>query len=69
MAKIMELEEVRRRLRDRKIYVVSEATGLHFHTLRRLRDGDTKKPSYDTVRRVSEYFHKVDQFAKRKNAG
>ena len=49
------LQQIREALKDRRLSVVSEATGLHYNTLRQLRDDEDHSPSYDTVRKLNEY--------------
>ena len=41
----MELEEIQRLLKDRRLDVVSEATGIHRNTIANIRDGKTPIPT------------------------
>lgn len=53
---MLTIEEISRMLSDRRLGVVSEATGLHYNTIRAIRDGTSKKPSHDTIKALSDYF-------------
>lgn len=55
---MMTLEQVKEALRDRRIMVVAEATGLHYNTVRNVRDFPECNPSADTLRRLSDYFER-----------
>jgi hypothetical protein len=58
---MLSLREIRRRLKDRRIYVISEATGLHHQTIAAIRDGRHKDPRHDTVLKLSDYFEEADR--------
>jgi len=47
---------IRRALKDRRLQVVADATGLHYNTLRTIRDNPKHMPNYDTIVRLSAYF-------------
>ena len=49
-------EQIKDKLQDRKLSAVAENTGLHYNTLRKLRDGEAKEPSYETIKVLSDYF-------------
>jgi len=49
-------DQIIEKLQDRKLAVVAENTGLHYNTLKKLRDGAAKEPSYESIRILSEYF-------------
>lgn len=51
----MTLEQIAKALADRRLAVVASATGLTRETLRRIRDGNAKRPAHDTVRKLSDY--------------
>lgn len=51
---MMTLPEIRERLRDRNIQKVSEATGLHPHSIYRLMKEDSR-PAYETVKKIIDY--------------
>lgn len=52
--RILDVETIRRRLADRKVLRVAQATGLNPNTIYRLLNG-TAYPSYHTLRKLSEY--------------
>jgi DNA-binding LacI/PurR family transcriptional regulator len=47
-------EQIRHELADRNVMKVARATGLHFQTIRRVRDGQSRM-SEDTRERLSAY--------------
>lgn len=51
----MTLEEVKKALQDRRPYVVAEATGLHYNTIRAIRDDKDANPKAETLRKISDY--------------
>lgn len=51
----MTLEEIRTALRSRRVSVVARATEIHRNTIGRIASGRTRNPSWDTVRRLSDY--------------
>ena len=51
----MTLDQIRHELQDRQAMAVARATGLHFQTVRRIRDGGVKNPSMETVKALSDY--------------
>jgi len=53
---LLTLEDISKKLKDRKLYVVSEATGLSFPTLKKLVNGETNKYNYSTLKSISDYF-------------
>lgn len=52
---MMTLEQVRHALQDRKLPAVAQATGLAYETVWRISRGAFTSPSYDVVRRLSDY--------------
>lgn len=57
---MLTLEEVRELLQDRRIDVVADATGLHYSTVQEVRAGKSEKPSYQTIKALSDYFEGKD---------
>lgn len=53
---MMRLEEIIYRLQDRKASLVARVTGLRVATVIDIREGRVANPSYETVRRLSDYF-------------
>lgn len=52
---MMTLEQIRAALADRMPGKVSEATGLHYNTIREVRDNPNANPTYKVVRALSDY--------------
>jgi DNA-binding phage protein len=52
----MTLEQIIKALADRRLSVVAKGTGLTRETLRRIRDGHSANPTYDTMQRLIAYF-------------
>lgn len=57
-------DEVKSKLIDRVPDVVSEGSGLHVNTVRALKNGTATKPSYETMRKISEYFESQESAKK-----
>ena len=55
---MLTIEEIRRRMRDRKIPVVTQETGLHYNTVRRLVVDPEYIPSYQTAKAISDYLER-----------
>lgn len=53
---MLTLDKIRHKLADRRLDVVAGVTGIHRNTLGGIRAGRISNPSYDTVRRLSDYF-------------
>jgi len=52
---IMNIDKMKRLLSDRRLDVVSKATGVHVNTIAAIRDGRTKNPSWDTMQKIAAY--------------
>ncbi len=52
---MMTPQEISRALTTMNILRVHRDTGLHFNTLYRIRNGKIANPSFDTVKRLSDY--------------
>lgn len=50
----MNIDEIRSKLADRRLDIVSEGTGLHRSTIARIRDGKTV-PTYYVLRKIIAY--------------
>lgn len=55
---MMNLEQIRAALQDRRITIVAIATGLHVNTVREVRDNQEANPTYKVLRALSEYLSK-----------
>lgn len=51
---MLTVEQIKEGLKDRRLQVVADATGLAYMTLKRVRDGEGM-PSYKTVSTLSDY--------------
>lgn len=52
---MLTLDEIRERLMDRRLPIVSEATGVHFNTIRNIRDNPWANPTYQVMVKLSDY--------------
>lgn len=52
---MLSLEEVRKGLKDRRLFMISRATGIHPNTLRYIRDDPNANPTYKIMVALSEY--------------
>jgi DNA-binding Xre family transcriptional regulator len=52
---VLNLEEVIEKMKDRKLRVVSEQTGLSYATVWRVATGRIKDVSYETIKKISDY--------------
>lgn len=56
IAKIMmTLEQIRQALSDRMPIKVAEATGLHYNTIRQVRDNPNANPTHKVLQALSDY--------------
>jgi transcriptional regulator with XRE-family HTH domain len=53
---MLTLDKIVGLLKDRRLDIVSDATGVHRNTLSGIRTGKITNPTYETVKRLSEYF-------------
>jgi transcriptional regulator with XRE-family HTH domain len=52
---MMKLEDIRGLLQDRRISIVAEATGIHFNTIREIRDNENANPTYRVMTKLADY--------------
>lgn len=52
---MMDLDQIKRALADRRLDVVSSATNIHRNTIARIRDGHSTSPTYYVLRKLSDY--------------
>jgi hypothetical protein len=52
---MMTLEQIRKALSDRMPAKVAEATGLHYNTIREVRDNPDANPTYKVLMALSNY--------------
>ena len=55
---ILSVQQIRDKLSDRRLDVVSKATGLHVNTLHAIRSGKQTNVRSDTLVKLSDYFSK-----------
>lgn len=53
---ILTISEISKKLQDRRLEVVAVATGLHYNTLRHIRDTQQTNVKYETLEKLSAYF-------------
>lgn len=58
---MMTLKAIRAELADRRISLVARATGLHYNTLRDIRDNPDANPTWRVLNALSEYFEPTDK--------
>jgi len=51
----MKISELRLMLQDRRLSVVAEKTGVHYNTLRSIRDDDSANPTARVVDALTKY--------------
>lgn len=52
---MLTLDQIRAALRDRRLAKVAEATGLHYNTIREVRDNPKANPTYKVIKVLSDY--------------
>ena len=57
----MTIEAIRLALQDRRISMVSTATGLHYNTIKAVRDNEDANPSYKVIKALSDYLEGAKQ--------
>jgi hypothetical protein len=53
---MMTLEQIRHALSDRMPMKVAEATGIHYNTIRQVRDNPNANPTHKVLLALSNYF-------------
>ena len=53
---MLTLEQIRNKLQDRRLGLIVKATGLHYNTLREVRDNSEANPTYKVVELLNDYF-------------
>jgi transcriptional regulator with XRE-family HTH domain len=52
---MMKLDEIRELLKDRRVSMIAEATGIHFNTIREIRDNENANPTYKVMTKLTVY--------------
>lgn len=55
---MLSLDQIKERLRDRRLTVVSKEIGVSYPTLLAIAKGDTVNPNYETIIKISEYLER-----------
>ena len=55
---LLSLKEIQLLLKDKRLYIVSKATGLSFPTLKKMADGKEENFTIKTIKSISDYFKK-----------
>jgi len=58
---MLTIEAIKLALQDRRISMVSNATGLHYNTIKGIRDNESANPSYKVLKALSDYFEGTKQ--------
>lgn len=58
---MLDLEQVQAMLKDRRIDVVAQKTGLGYTTVWEIRAGVQTSPRYKTLKALSDYFEKLSE--------
>lgn len=53
---MLTLDQIRTQLQDRRLAIIVKATGLHYNTLREVRDNADANPTYKVVKLLNDYF-------------
>lgn len=52
---MMTLEDISTLLQDRRVSIIAKATGIHFNTIRDIRDNKNANPTYRVITKLTEY--------------
>lgn len=52
---MMTVEQIKSALQDRRLQIVADATGMHYNTLKYIRDGVSTDLKHETVAKLSIY--------------
>jgi transcriptional regulator with XRE-family HTH domain len=53
---MLTIERLRELMQDRAVPVVAERTGIHYNTVLNIKNGTNKNPSYEVIKKLSDYF-------------
>ena len=53
---MLTLDQIRDKLQDRRLGLIVKATGLHYNTLRDVRDNLEANPTYKVIKLLNDYF-------------
>jgi DNA-binding Xre family transcriptional regulator len=52
---MLTIKEIRQKLEDRKLQIVAEKTGVHYNTLKKIKDGKNDNPTLKVIKAISDY--------------
>lgn len=52
---MLTLDQIKKELTDRNLAAVSKKSGVPYHTVIRVMNGETENPKYQTVKALSDY--------------
>lgn len=52
---MLTVKEIQEKLEDRKLQVVADKTGVHYNTLKNIKDGKNTNPTFKVIKSISEY--------------
>jgi ribosomal protein L10 len=53
---MLTLDQIRDKLQDRRLGMIVKATGVHYNTLRDIRDNLDANPTYKVIKLLNDYF-------------
>ena len=53
---MLTLDQIRDKLQDHRLGLIVKATGLHYNTLREVRDNLEANPTYKVIKLLNDYF-------------
>lgn len=53
--RILTLDEIQERLKDRRLYIVAEETGLTYPTVKKFAEGGVVNSGIRTIQKISDY--------------
>jgi len=53
---MLTIEQIYELLQDRAVPVVAERTDIHYNTVLNIKNGTNKNPSYEVIKKLSDYF-------------
>jgi len=56
ISKPMHIDVLSRKLQDKRLKKVAKSTGLHYNTLRKIRDDEDANPTLNVMNTLSDYF-------------
>lgn len=56
--KMLTLEQIRERLKDRRLYMVAKEIGVSYPTLLAISRGESKNPSYRIIQLICDYLER-----------